>query len=130
VSVNFSAFNKRQRQDAMALLSVCEAAGVTDIRFVRQRLYESMAVEARAERAAVVPHRRSERKKGIVRRRGSIVRAMAVCQVCGSPAVIERVNVCGSTMVSGPWRSSISCTNKDCLHVELSEKQIQELTNG
>jgi len=119
----FDAFNVRQQQDFIALLAICEASGLTDLRFVRQRLQESVA-------AAVVqnkPTRQPWVGGKIITSKGVIVRANTICAKCGGQAVVERVNICGSTRIGGPWKSSISCLERNCRHVEYSRLAVDKV---
>lgn len=48
--LNLKVYNGRQLQTFLALLNQCEAEGVTDIRFVRQRISEFIANDLRKEK--------------------------------------------------------------------------------
>jgi hypothetical protein len=121
--MRFNAFGYGQAQNMAALLDMATAAGIVDVRVLRQRLDDYL----RLERLTARQRSASARKVGKVRQ---ISRAAGRCSVCNAPAVIERVNVCPSTNIGGPWLASISCTNPTCLHVELSEREVRELANG
>lgn len=105
-------------QDVLALLDAAGAAGVTDLRSLRDIVADQLG-------GALVARVRTKRpgKRTRPRLTGGPVR----CRACGAvSAMVERVNVCGSTRVPGPWKSSISCHRRECLHVELSELTVDE----
>lgn len=115
--VDLSAFNYRQVQDCLSIIELFAGAGITDLATIRRELEKQAPLPATPGSV----HGQATKKHATGR---------PVCSVCGGAVIIEQVNTCRSTRVAGPWRSSISCRNPDCLHVDLTTKTLRELKNG
>jgi len=91
-------------QLVLALLTQAEAAGVTDVRTVRERIAE---------------HVRRQRLAGRVTRARARLESPGPprCPACGRPGYMEMpVNVSACTNVGGPWRAVRLC--RACGHEE------------
>lgn len=123
--MNLEVFGFGKLQDFSTLLNMAMSEGVTDIRLLQSKIHDHIS----NKRFEVSVRKRKERK---VRAKQELTQAMTMCAVCKSdqhPALVERVNICPSTMIGGKWKSSTSCTNPACLHVELSEKTVTEVVS-
>lgn len=118
--MNLDAFGFGKIQDFQQLLNMAAADGVTDIRLLQQKL----AGYIQNQRHNVHTAKRKVKKAAAKRQ---AVQAVYPCSKCKELALVERVNVCPSTAIGGPWKSSISCKDPACLHIELSEKTVAEV---
>jgi ribosomal protein L44E len=85
--LNFSAYKGRDKQNFLSMLNQCEAAGVTDIRFVRQRLQESIEEQFRDElrQTGGIAKRKRERRE--FEREVKRLQELPECPSCGKGKV-------------------------------------------
>lgn len=112
--INMEVFTLGQRQDFMTLLNLLESEGVTELRFARQSVQESIDGQVLAMK-----------KRGSNERME--VRRGTKCNNCGSPATLSPVNTTRCTLVGldergKPYRAAIECQNEGCRHTEYSTK--------
>jgi len=92
-------------QHVLAVLTQAEAAGITDVRVVRERIAEHVRRERLAGRTARARLRRDAERDALR------------CPACGRPGYAELpVNVSACTRVGGPWRAVRLC--RACGHEE------------
>ena len=84
----------------IALLTDVEGEGITDSRFLRQKLQRELDRRGRNDRLEV-----RKIKHGADR-------SMVRCTVCGGPAVVVPVNTGQATMVGGGYAVAIQCQNR------------------
>lgn len=73
--MNLGAFRKSDLQNCLALLTIAEADGITDARFLRQRIQNHIDQQHRSTAVMAAKYRRRPDN-------------ITICKVCGKPAVI------------------------------------------
>jgi hypothetical protein len=121
--IKLDVFGLGQLQSTLTILGMAVSDGITDVRVLQEQLAEH--IHTKAMEGSVIKRKAAKSSP----QRQALIRGVVGCSKCGEPAKVERVNVCPSTKVGGKWKSSISCTNHACLHIELSEKTVQEVTS-
>jgi len=125
--MNFMAYKLSETQNMLQMLNQCEAEGVTDVRFVRQRLHDHISAEMvkkEREYRKTVP-----RTQRLAQRAGLADKTITICSSCGSAAVVEKVNISPATMIGDGLRSAIVCINPGCRHTEYSSMSTLEILN-
>ena len=123
--MNLHSYKLSDLQNMQHLLTQCEAAGITDIRSVRQRLHDHIAAVAldRAKLVRSIIPREKQRAR-------QTKKSMTVCSVCGAPATIEPVNVSPATMAGDGLKTAILCLNAACLNTDYSTKTALDIVAG
>lgn len=113
-----------QLQDMLALLQHADSAGIKDIDILRREIVGRIHGARRAANAGKYKKPRPDRRRGLIY-------GPMPCSACGRmTATAERINVCKSTNIGGPWRSAISCINPGCRHIEYSVRSVADLAGG
>ncbi len=105
--MKLDAFRFTTVQSFLQILNELESEGTTDLRFVRQQVYEYV------HQTALQINRR-ERKRG--RKKQEAYK----CAKCGVLAQKLPVNTSNKNVVEGDYKQVILCLSPDCMHEEWS----------
>lgn len=117
--LNLDTYNNRELQNFLSMLNQCEANGVNDIRFVRekiQRRIDSSFSENRIGKQQV-------KKQNVV--------FDIPCPDCNGATKIQTVNTCKSTKMDEPYKSVIVCKDYiNCGRVDYFYESIKDLISS
>ena len=99
--LNFNAYKSKDLQNFLSLLNQFESEGVTDVRFMRQRIENHIQSQSWATTRAA-PYQSSNRPAD----------NYTTCAICGAPAVIMPVNTTPANQVPGGATHAIQCQNR------------------
>ena len=93
--MSLHAFSLRDKQNAMAILSIFEAKGVIDSRFVRASIQRDIDNRFLSSAKASGKYRRGDR-----------------CSICGKVAIVVEVNTTEANAIPGSFTHAIQCQNR------------------
>ena len=93
--LKFDTYSGRERQQFLSMLNQCESQGVTDIRFVRKALQESVDGDFKNQRMSLSVEQRMEmlrRKKDQKKIEDKVSSGIdVVCPSCKTGVLVERI---------------------------------------
>lgn len=122
------AYSESILQNFFQLLIQCESEGITENRYIRQKINDHLTnirmANTKNFRGGISRDKRIEMKK---RKKET---TLISCSVCGAPSYVEPVNISPATMIGEGLRFAISCMNPECRNTDYSDKSILEIVGG
>lgn len=106
MKVNLEIFNGKELQRFIAIINQCENKGITDIRFVRTQIQDTLAFRFKEQHLSIKKEERKQKQ---------VIRSLKICSNCGK-SILEPI-------VNNEGLNIFGC--RKCRYSE-----IREVTNG